>query len=103
MKGDSGKFERCPLKVNQAMVIGDDEDDDFDDDDDDNDAFDDADDADMMMIYNCGVSVCYEKADSLYSKDFVESLLFLGPSDNDDDDDYYDVNRNDDDIKVKAN
>ena len=36
MKGDSGKFERCPLKVNQAMVIGGDDDggdafDDFDD------------------------------------------------------------------------
>ena len=40
MKGDGGKFERSPLKVNQAMVIGDDDDDDdVDDDDDDHDDY----------------------------------------------------------------
>ena len=49
MKGDGGKFEHCPLKVNQAMVIGGDD------------------------------------------------------GDAEDDDDYLDVNRNDDDIKVKVN
>ena len=46
MKGDGGKFERCPLKVNQAMVIGGDDDDAEDDDD----GGDDGDDDDMMMI-----------------------------------------------------